>query len=186
MTGDMKIEVQHIPTQGARLEYVKPADTFDVLKRLTERGECRFVTPITIVLNMVPERDMVKVDGLMTTAVQLTCSRCLTEFNCELRRRFTLRFSKAIPADVHRGDSGEVELTAEQIGLIFFRDDTIEFSDAVQEQIVLSIPYKPLCGEACKGMCTQCGADLNQGACGCPPKAAGNPFEVLKQHQWPK
>ena len=186
MPNDMKIEVQHIPTQGTRLEYVKPFETFPVLKQLTDQGECRFTTPITISLKAAPERDLVRLDGVVSAAVQLPCSRCLNNYDRQIRRRFPLRFSKEIPADVHRGDNGEVELTAEQIGLIFYRDDTIVFSDAVQEQIVLSLPYKPICSESCKGLCSQCGADLNQGPCGCPPKTAGNPFEVLKGHQWPK
>lgn len=186
MSSDMKIEVQHIPTQGARLDYTKPAETFPVLKQLAEQGECRFTTPVTIELNVVPERDLIRIDGSVSAMVQLPCSRCLSDYEHDLRRRFTLRFSSKIPADVHRGDNGEVELTAEQIGLMFFRDDAIELNDPVQEQIVLSIPYKPLCSEACKGMCAQCGADMNQGPCGCPPKIAGNPFDVLKNHQWPK
>ncbi len=186
MTSDMTIEVHHIPTQGTRLDYVKPAEAFSVLKRLTEQGECRFATPIAITLEVEPERDLIRVDGFLSATVRLPCSRCLNEYERELHRRFTLRFSREIPADVHSGDDGEVELTAAQIGLIYFKDDTIEFGDAVQEQIVLCLPYKPLCSDSCKGMCPQCGADLNQGPCGCPVKSTGNPFDVLKDHQWPK
>jgi len=37
------------------------------------------------------------------------------------------------------------------------------------EQIILAIPMRPLCGrgEDCKGLCAECGADLNLEACGC-------------------
>ncbi len=186
MTGDMNIEVQHILAQGTRLDYVKPAEAFSVLKQLAEQGECRFTTPISITLEVIPERDMIRVDGIVSATIQLPCSRCLNEYERELHHRFTLRFSREIPADMHSGDDGEVELTAEKIGLIFFKADTIEFGDAVQEQIVLCLPYKPLCSDSCKGMCPQCGADLNQGPCGCPVKVAGNAFDVLKNHEWPK
>lgn len=187
MASDMKIEIHHIPSQGTRLDFRKPAESFPVLKRLDEEGECRFITPIAIELKVTPERDLIRVDGFVAATVQLSCSRCLNEFDRDLRRRFTLRFSKEIPEDVHRRDTGgDVELTAEQIGLIFFESDTIEFTDTVQEQIVLSIPFKPLCSKECKGLCPQCGADLNRGACGCPAVVAGNPFEVLKNHEWPR
>ena len=182
----MKIEVQHIPAQGTQLAYLKPAKEFAVLKSLQEEGECNFITPITIELAVLPERELIRVDGLVSATVQLVCSRCLEPYEHPLRRRFRLRFSRDIPVDVHSGENGEVELTAEQIGLIFFKEDTIEIKDAIQEQIVLSIPYKPLCREDCKGLCPQCGADLNQSPCGCPTEVSGNPFEVLKNLQWPK
>jgi uncharacterized protein len=37
----------------------------------------------------------------------------------------------------------------------------------VWEQFVLALPFKPLCSETCKGLCPTCGADLNEGPCGC-------------------
>ncbi|WP_054030790.1 YceD family protein [Desulfatitalea tepidiphila] len=181
----MKIEVQHIPSQGTRLSYLKPARAFPVIKEMEEHGECLFNTPIAIELDVLRERELIRVDGVVSATVRLACSRCLETYDHDLRHRFRLRFSRQIPTDVHSGGKDEVELTAEQIGLIFFREDTIELKDAIQEQIVLSIPYKPLCSESCKGLCPQCGADLNQGPCGCPAQRAGNPFEVLKNRQWP-
>ena len=43
----------------------------------------------------------------------------------------------------------------------------------------------PLCRDDCQGLCTACGANLNEGPCGCEPAAAddvdaANPFAVLK------
>lgn len=184
MKDDLKIEVHHIPTNGTRLNFRKSAESFPVLKRMGEEGECRFSSPITIELKVMPERDLIRVDGFVAATAQLPCSRCLNAYELQLRRRFTLRFSKEIPEDVHRGDAGDVELTAEQIGLVFFESETIEFTDAIQEQLVLSIPFKPLCSNACKGLCSRCGADLNQSACACPTEVSGSPFEVLKNHEW--
>ena len=44
---------------------------------------------------------------------------------------------------------------------------TIDLAPALREQILLAVPPSPLCDEACKGLCPQCGKDLNQGDCGC-------------------
>jgi uncharacterized protein len=32
---------------------------------------------------------------------------------------------------------------------------------------VLAVPFAPLCAETCKGLCPQCGIDLNTGTCSC-------------------
>jgi uncharacterized protein len=44
---------------------------------------------------------------------------------------------------------------------------TIDVSGAVREEIALRASAFPLCGEDCKGLCPNCGADLNAGPCGC-------------------
>ena len=37
----------------------------------------------------------------------------------------------------------------------------------LREQFVLAVPFAPLCREDCKGLCPQCGIDLNTGTCAC-------------------
>ena len=49
----------------------------------------------------------------------------------------------------------------------FYSGDEIELDDFVRETIVMNMPTKVLCSEDCKGLCPKCGADLNQGKCGC-------------------
>ncbi|MBI5895437.1 MAG: hypothetical protein HZB24_05320 [Desulfobacterales bacterium] len=119
----MKIQIQHIPTEGTTLAYSKEAREFPVLKALMEEGGCRFRGPLSIELTVVPESELFKVSGGVELDIQLACSRCLTEIESRLSRRFTLRFSREIPQDLHGSDPQEVELTADQIGLYFFRGD---------------------------------------------------------------
>ncbi|MFZ1983126.1 MAG: DUF177 domain-containing protein [Desulfatitalea sp.] len=180
----MKIQIQHIPTQGTTLAYSKEVKEFSVLKTVMEEGGCRFLGPMTIELTVVPERDLFKVSGGIGADIQLACSRCLVEFESRLAWRFTLRFSRAIPEELHADGEQEVELTADQIGLMFFKGDEIDFKDAVQEQVVLALPYKPLCSEECKGLCPHCGTDLNVESCGCTGGRSSSPFAVLQNHEW--
>ena len=44
---------------------------------------------------------------------------------------------------------------------VFFEGGEIHLSEIACEQIFLEIPYQPLCQEDCKGLCPQCGRDLN-------------------------
>jgi uncharacterized protein len=43
----------------------------------------------------------------------------------------------------------------------------IELDPIVREQILLALPAYPVCDEGCKGLCTVCGANLNERECGC-------------------
>jgi len=182
----MIIEIQHLPSSGASFSYSEPVKRFAVLSELTASGQGRFADPVVINLTIVPERDMFLVKGTVAATVQLSCSRCLADYQSRLSRKFTLRFSKEIPDDLHRGDDEEVELTAEKIGLIYFEGEEIHLRDAVEEQLVMALPYKPLCKDDCKGLCPKCGADLNVEPCSCTADRSMNPFEVLKHRQWPK
>ena len=176
----MKIETQHIPSQGMTLVFEKKADAFPVLKKLIEKGEIALPEPIVFEINVIPERDMIKIKGSLAAAARLACSRCLAVFETTLRQRFTLRFSRQIPQDVHPAENAEIELTAEQIGLVFYKGEEIDLSDALQEQVVLALPYKPLCRADCKGLCPYCGTDLNHGDCQCRGDQPISPFAVLK------
>ena len=50
----------------------------------------------------------------------------------------------------------------------------------VREDILLSMPYKFLCVEDCKGLCPRCGKNLNEGPCSCKPETDPS-LEALKQ-----
>lgn len=45
--------------------------------------------------------------------------------------------------------------------------ETLDLTDSVRECIILALPTYPVCGEACRGLCLRCGADLNESACTC-------------------
>jgi uncharacterized protein len=46
-------------------------------------------------------------------------------------------------------------------------DNTIDLGPLVRDAIVLELPMAPLCRTDCRGLCPQCGADRNEGECGC-------------------
>ena len=45
--------------------------------------------------------------------------------------------------------------------------DTIDLTDDIREEVLLHLPRYPVCGSDCKGLCPQCGHNLNDGSCGC-------------------
>jgi len=181
----MKIETHRIPASGLGLEFEERPDHFTSVKELMDTGECGFVAPVGIFLQVIPMPDMFRVEGVFNTTIRQACVRCLEPFDRSLTRQFTLDYSKSIPDDLHRDNGDSVELTAQQIGMIHYEGDEIDFTDAVQEQILLAVPYQPLCSDTCKGLCARCGQNFNHGDCRCGRQDTVGPFEVLKKLKLP-
>ncbi len=57
--------------------------------------------------------------------------------------------------------------TNEDDDVIVFEDVEIDIDDIAANSFLMSIEGKYLCSEDCKGLCPNCGADLNDGDCGC-------------------
>jgi uncharacterized protein len=61
------------------------------------------------------------------------------------------------------------------LALSYYEGEEIDLTPLVHEQIILALPTRPLCGEACRGLCPRCGANLNAAPCGCPTAPPADP-----------
>ena len=57
---------------------------------------------------------------------------------------------------------------------------TLSLSDQVWETLLTLMPVKLLCKEDCKGLCINCGKDLNEGTCSCSALKTDPRFDVLR------
>ena len=82
----------------------------------------------------------------------------------------------------HAHNSAEDALieSGQDLDITYLSQDFIDLADVLTEQLQLQVPFQPLCKESCKGVCTQCGADLNVGRCACAKITKATPFSVLK------
>jgi uncharacterized protein len=109
----------------------------------------------------------VRVRGSIKTEVELLCDRCLAPRREPLEVEFDTRF---IPQEKAAGESDNVELLTDDLGLAAYEGDAVDLDELVREQIVLALPLRNLCGEDCKGLCQKCRANLNAGQCSCEQK----------------
>ena len=181
----MKIEIHHIPQQGLIIDRRIQATAFETLKHLMATEEMAFIQDIGIKATVTPIQDMIQVQGSVQTCVRIACSRCAEKYDAPMRRQFELAFSRRIPQDLQPDGTDGIELTAQQIGLIAYQGDAIDLRDALAEQVILALPYKPLCSQECKGLCQRCGLNLNKGACQCKANDGGGPFDALKGLTFP-
>ena len=83
--------------------------------------------------------------------------------------------------DASYGPGAQKSNSGEQdIDITYLSEDFIDLGDILSEQLQLRVPFQPLCKESCKGICANCGADLNIGRCACDKILKTTPFSVLQ------
>jgi uncharacterized protein len=96
---------------------------------------------------------------------EVACSRCLTAVRVPMDEAISVTF---LPKDqLPEDDDDEVELGEEDLDLYGYEGDEIDLEPLLREQVLLAVPYAPLCKTACAGLCPRCGTDLNAASCDC-------------------
>jgi uncharacterized protein len=83
----------------------------------------------------------------------LQCSRCVESF------------PHTVDIEVHEEFSNNKE--DEDDNIIFIDSDSIDITTVIENNILMALPIKLLCNESCKGLCQNCGANLNISTCNC-------------------
>ena len=74
----------------------------------------------------------------------------------------------------------EIELAAHEMEVLAYSGNSIDLRDEIAQQLIMALPFNPQCSQACRGLCSRCGANLNTTTCQCTSEDEGNPFAVLK------
>ena len=106
---------------------------------------------------------------------ELLCARCLNAVEQDLAGDFDLIFRPA-GAD---GEGGEHSINEDETEIGYYERSGLLLEDAVREQVLLALPARTLCREACQGLCPRCGADLNMSGCGCGNTSADPRWSAL-------
>lgn len=105
------------------------------------------------------------ITGQVVVGIRYRCSRCLDPFDAVVRARFEERFTD----DAKKADD-DVHLFS----------DTIVLDEYVEQTLHLVLEYAPVCRKDCRGLCPECGENLNQVSCDCPSERIDPRLEVLK------
>lgn len=176
----MKIHIDTISSEGLYIEEKVPSDAFAGLLEMSQKKDCRFLSPVRIKVDIKRFEPFITVTGNFLVRVELTCSRCLGAYGHDLSAPFTITFSQVADDPVAPASESDGEWTGEDADLFEFHGDVLDLEEAIQEQVILALPFKPLCQTDCKGLCNGCGADLNNTACTCKKDNIDPRFAVLK------
>jgi len=168
----MRLDLSHIrQAETSVLRQFEPSAFAD------QDEDYRVIVPATLAFTVAKDDDRFRLAGTLTTTLELGCSRCLEAFTLPVNAAFDLRYlpegTAATDADTEDG-----ELADEDTSAAYYRDDEIDLGDLMREQFYLALPMKPLCRPDCKGLCPQCGTNLNTDICQCEmqwedPRLAG-------------
>jgi len=111
--------------------------------------------------------DELRLTGSVASTIQLDCARCLAPVRVNVDESFDLFY---IPSVNRLQPDEERELAKDDLLVAFYRDDCLDLDDVVREQIELAIPMARVCSEQCRGLCSNCGANLNESKCSCTAK----------------
>jgi uncharacterized protein len=102
------------------------------------------------------------VKGFAEYDLRLKCSRCLKDIKQYKKRNFSLEFKEKADYAI---EGKSVRETDESESENIAANDYINLGPFLRDEIILSIPMKPLCNEECMGLCPICGVNLNKTAC---------------------
>jgi uncharacterized protein len=145
--------------------------------QMEQAGECSFTAPVRTAISAIWEYDHVRATGEVQTAARLTCSRCLAEYDVPVSSAFTIFYTESAGEPLDE----EVELSDQELISVPYKGEEIDLDPEIAEQVMMEIPFKPLCSESCLGLCSQCGADLNAGECGCDRSGINLKMGALKK-----
>ena len=136
----------------------------------------RVVAPSDLAFQIHKDRNRFRLVGTVAAELELPCSRCLEPFRLPIAASFDVRYLPASEASV----GAEREVDAEDLETSYYRNDEIDLNELLREQFYLALPMKPLCSEDCRGLCSQCGTNLNTGGCDCALGWDESPFAALR------
>lgn len=104
--------------------------------------------------------------GSLDVGLDVVCGRCLESYPVDLREAIDLTY---MPQTANVATSGEENLqpSGDEMDVSFYRDEELDLAQMVMEQIVLTLPMKPLCKPECLGLCPECGGNANVTRCEC-------------------
>ncbi len=152
----MILNLTDVLTAEGRTESRQAEFTASVLEYGHDRYPVTRKSPVSFLITNTG-KGRAQIAGEMELTVLLRCDRCLKD----VPYTFSLKFSNGVTAPEFGAAVSEEEADTSLIGHQF------DVDDLVYNEISVNWPMKILCKPDCRGICSVCGKDLNEGACEC-------------------
>ena len=174
MANSLKINVFLIPEEGQSFIFAEDNAWFKACLKDSESTDFT-LDRVDVNCLVTNTSGTVFIKGSFSAQIDICCSRCLENTKLSIGADFAYTL---IPAKAETRE--DLELTPEELEISYYKGDFIDLGPIICEQIILQIPIKALCSEECKGLCPQCGANLNASSCNCHLNFVDNRMAVLK------
>jgi uncharacterized protein len=136
--------------------------------------EHKFLEPVLIDFIAVNKGDYIYLSGEIKTLIELICGRCLKK----------LEFPVAMPFAEKFFQESQAGQTVDQEALddgYTYAGNEICLDDLIEQNLIMNLPLKIVCQDACKGFCPKCGINLNQKHCECVIEEVDPRLAVLEK-----
>ena len=132
----------------------------------------RFTAEVVVEAHLEKTVTQLALSAHLATEGRFTCDRCADEFAMPLTASYRMHY--LWNEDEAAGlDPSEVQIVSASLAVI-------DLSEDVRQTLLLAVPLKLLCRDACKGLCPHCGTNLNQKRCSCSDEPGDNRWEALR------
>ncbi len=138
----------------------KDYSEIDILMSLdsaeSQHGQINFSTQLRLTGTLSYEKGLVILSGFIEGQGEIACGSCLEFFGFSIRADIR----EIYYSQLSTGSQPDEEW-------IHFKGNTIDIVSEVEKSVLLSLPMRIICSEGCRGLCSNCGHNLNLGQCGC-------------------
>ncbi len=135
-------------------------------------NDIRFTSPVRVEGTITNTAGYIRMSLTLSVDYIASCARCLEDVSGSFS--FDVERTVVTPAMTEG-------LTEDRIDeLVVVEDGFLDIDELLLEVLELSIPFRFLCREDCKGLCSKCGKNLNEGPCGCDTKEIDPRLEPLR------
>ena len=119
-----------------------------------------FAEPVSVTGSVQGRAGALELSAVASTELRLLCGRCAEPF----QRHFEL------PVTVFLAETVENPEDSDENGIVPLKDGVCDIEEIIVPALILEMGMRNLCREDCLGLCHECGANLNNGPCGCAKK----------------
>ena len=147
---DLK-NIIHVPNASAPFRFQMD------LSELEFYGKHLITRPVQVEGSVTNHAGALVLEGTASSLLDLSCDRCGKEFS----REKVVELDYLLATELEDEESDEIFL---------LEGNEIDLDEVAGTAFILAMDTKNLCSDNCKGLCAKCGADLNNGPCGCRPE----------------
>lgn len=134
----------------------------------TGTGSACFTEPVTAAICVANHAGFVEFTADVSFVYSFDCDRCTSTIS----RTFTYKFQHILVTELTE-ESGD--------DYIETPDYKLDTDSLLRDDILLELPSKLLCKDDCKGLCSKCGKNLNEGSCKCDLRETDPRLAALRQ-----
>jgi uncharacterized protein len=145
----------------------------EVMPSQLELDQCpEFSAPIHAKFSLSTVSGVVYVKANLSAECEFVCDRCLETFTAVVSDTIRMIFTSSSELDSEGDD---------YVFNIGPSDSEIDVTHPVKETLLLALPFKRICSKDCKGLCPQCGENLNVTSCDCSQNVIDPRWDALKK-----